>query len=62
MEENKGECEVVEANETMEIKEDDKPDNKMSKVTSIRRNIFQRQVSVFSLKGLQAKLFQIDQK
>ena len=62
MEENKGECEVVEANETMEIKEDDKPDNKMSKVTSIRRNIFQRQVSVFSWKGVQAKLFQIDQK
>ena len=48
MEENKGECEVVEANETMEIKVDDKPDNKLSKVTSIRRNIFQRQVSVFS--------------
>ena len=50
MEANKGECEVVEANETMEFTEDDKPDDKKPKVTYVRRNMFQRQVNVLSFK------------
>ena len=45
MESNEGECEVVESIGGNEIREDEKPaDEKL--VTFVRRNIFQRQVSV----------------
>ena len=42
MEEKIGECEVV---ETIEFTDDDKPDDKKTDVTSMRRNMFQRQVN-----------------